>query len=99
MGGALLVTLPAYKALRFNEATDPGAGAGFRAWGRRPVDGSHVAGGLLFGAGWGLAGLCPGPAMVNAGLRESRSLVFVAVLFGLRVGLDRLQLQNKGKAA
>jgi hypothetical protein len=43
-----------------------------------------VLGSLAFGAGWGLAGFCPGPALVALGLGESRALIFVgAMLAGM----------------
>lgn len=51
---------------------------------RTDVDRSLVVGSVLFGIGWGLAGLCPGPALVNvAGLWPS-VIVFV---FALTTGM------------
>lgn len=44
------------------------------------VDLRLVGGSLLFGAGWGLAGFCPGPALVNAGSGEPRAWIFVAAM-------------------
>jgi uncharacterized protein len=48
------------------------------------VSGSLVLGAAIFGVGWGLAGYCPGPAVVSLGLgvREG-SLFFVAMLGGM----------------
>ena len=43
-------------------------------------------GGLLFGVGWGLAGFCPGPALVSLGSGQPKALVFVlAMLAGMLV--------------
>jgi uncharacterized membrane protein YedE/YeeE len=43
-----------------------------------------IVGSALFGAGWGLAGFCPGPALVSLGSGESKALVFVlAMLVGM----------------
>ena len=42
------------------------------------IDGRLVAGSLLFGAGWGLVGFCPGPAIVAVGLGEPKAILFVA---------------------
>ena len=42
------------------------------------IDARLVGGSLLFGAGWGLAGFCPGPALVALGLGETQAIVFVA---------------------
>lgn len=39
-----------------------------------------VVGSLLFGMGWGLAGFCPGPALVALGAGEFKALVFVAAM-------------------
>lgn len=44
------------------------------------VDRRLVMGSLLFGAGWGIAGFCPGPALVALGLGETKALVFVAAM-------------------
>lgn len=44
------------------------------------IDARLVVGGLLFGIGWGLAGFCPGPALVAFGMGESKALVFVAAM-------------------
>jgi uncharacterized membrane protein YedE/YeeE len=47
---------------------------------RTDIDRSLIVGSVLFGAGWGLVGLCPGPALVNlAGLVPS-VLVFVLAM-------------------
>lgn len=48
------------------------------------IDGRLIGGGLLFGAGWGLAGYCPGPALVAAGSGSGAALLFVgAMLAGM----------------
>ena len=49
------------------------------------IDSRLLLGSLLFGIGWGIAGICPGPALVLAGTGNSDALVFlVAMLFGDR---------------
>lgn len=51
---------------------------------RTDVDRSLVAGSVLFGLGWGLAGLCPGPALVNiAGLWPSVIVFVLAMTAGM----------------
>jgi len=50
----------------------------------RTVDRRLVAGSLLFGIGWGIAGFCPGPALVAFGMGEGKAVVFVvAMLAGM----------------
>ena len=52
----------------------------------RQVDRRLVGGSLLFGIGWGVAGFCPGPALVALGMGESKAAVFViAMLVGMAV--------------
>ena len=40
-----------------------------------------IIGSSLFGAGWGLAGLCPGPAIASLALLNTSSIVFVITMF------------------
>ena len=52
----------------------------------REIDSRLVMGGLVFGIGWGLAGFCPGPALVSAGAGHVQAMVFlVAMLAGMAV--------------
>jgi uncharacterized protein len=44
------------------------------------IDGPLVIGALTFGAGWGLVGLCPGPALENLASLSPQVLVFVAAM-------------------
>jgi uncharacterized membrane protein YedE/YeeE len=44
------------------------------------IDRRLAGGSLLFGIGWGLAGFCPGPALVALGMGEWKALVFVAAM-------------------
>jgi hypothetical protein len=47
---------------------------------RRDIDVRLVGGSLLFGIGWGLVGLCPGPALVALGSGQGKALLFVAAM-------------------
>lgn len=50
----------------------------------RQIDRRLVSGSVLFGIGWGLAGFCPGPALVALGMGELKALLFVvAMLAGM----------------
>ncbi len=60
------------------------------------IDRRLLSGSLLFGAGWGLAGFCPGPALVALGMGELKAVVFVAAMLA-GMGLFEL-LERRGKA-
>ncbi|KNZ32147.1 MAG: hypothetical protein AD742_13645 [Methylibium sp. NZG] len=50
----------------------------------RPIDRRLVVGSVMFGVGWGVAGFCPGPALVALGMGQGKALVFVgAMLAGM----------------
>jgi uncharacterized membrane protein YedE/YeeE len=52
----------------------------------RHIDKRLVVGSLTFGAGWGLAGFCPGPALVAVGAGEIKAIVFVvAMIAGMAI--------------
>ena len=65
------------------------------AAGSSPIDRSLVIGAAIFGAGWGLGGFCPGPALANLGALRMEALVFVpAMAIGMLIaqrffGADR----------
>lgn len=62
----------------------PLAGAKFSLPTRDDIDAPLVVGALLFGAGWGLVGLCPGPAVVAlATLHEDVLVFFVSMIAGM----------------
>ncbi|WP_433704300.1 DUF6691 family protein [Paraburkholderia sacchari] len=57
------------------------------------IDRRLIAGALVFGAGWGLAGFCPGPALVSAASGQPRAWLFVAAMFAgmaLFAALERM---------
>lgn len=50
------------------------------------IDKRLIIGSLIFGVGWGLAGFCPGPALVSLGAGEPKAAVFViAMILGMLV--------------
>jgi len=71
MAGAIAVGLPAFALAKRRRVPLPEA---------TTVDRRLVGGSLLFGVGWGLVGLCPGPALVVAGLGDMKALGFVAAM-------------------
>lgn len=77
MGTALLVHAPLGALVRRGK---PRFSPAFHLPTRRDLDRPLVVGALIFGAGWGLAGLCPGPALVSAAGGSVDALVFVAAM-------------------
>lgn len=84
MGGAILVGVFAFALA--NKRTSTFFGGALHLPGSKDIDRRLVVGGLTFGAGWGLAGFCPGPALVSLGMGEPKAAVFVvAMLAGMGV--------------
>lgn len=71
MAGAIAVHLPVYRLVARRRPP-------FAAPGDERIDAALVGGAALFGVGWGLAGYCPGPAVVAAVSGQVSTLVFVA---------------------
>jgi uncharacterized membrane protein YedE/YeeE len=78
MGGALLAAAPGFYFAR--KRTQPLLAAQFRWPTRNEIDGTLIGGSVLFGAGWGLIGLCPGPAIVNLATLLPQVAVFVIAM-------------------
>jgi uncharacterized protein len=79
MAGAILVGLFAFAVAQRRSTTLLGT-AIIHLPQRDPVDRRLMAGSLLFGVGWGLAGFCPGPALVSLGAGQPKAAVFVAAM-------------------
>jgi uncharacterized membrane protein YedE/YeeE len=84
MAGAIGVGLAAFAVAGRRTTSLLGAPMRLPASGR--VDTRLVAGSVLFGVGWGIAGFCPGPALTALGMGQPKSVVFVlAMLAGMGV--------------
>lgn len=78
MGAAVLVTAIGY---RFVFARGrPLFDSSFSVPTRRDVDARLVGGAILFGAGWGLSGFCPGPAVAALSQGRPEFIAFVATM-------------------
>jgi uncharacterized membrane protein YedE/YeeE len=78
MLGAIAVFAPLYR-LTVHKAR-PVFGSEFvmhRTW---PLDARLMIGAAVFGVGWGIAGFCPGPALVSAGTGALAALVFASTM-------------------
>ena len=82
MGGAVAVSAVAFFIARRRSVSL--LGAALKLPTARQIDRRLVIGSVLFGVGWGIAGFCPGPALVALGMGEAKAVVFmVAMLAGM----------------
>ena len=78
MAGAILVALPAFRvAARRRQSL---LGEPMRLPTATRIDRQLVLGSLAFGAGWGLAGFCPGPALASLTTGAMQPLIFCAAM-------------------
>ena len=84
MGGAIAVGFFAFALAR--KRTTNFMGGALHLLKSTQIDMRLLIGGLTFGAGWGLAGFCPGPGIVSMGSGELKAAVFVAaMLLGMAI--------------
>jgi uncharacterized membrane protein YedE/YeeE len=82
MGGAVAVGVLAYALAKRRQTT--WLGLPMLIPGATHIDRRLVIGSLLFGVGWGLTGICPGPALVLVGAGVAKGIIFaVAMLVGM----------------
>jgi uncharacterized membrane protein YedE/YeeE len=93
MVGAIAVGLVAFAVAR--SRTRSFLGLAIQLPAARHVDKRLVGGSLLFGVGWGLAGFCPGPALVALGMGELKAAVFVAAML---LGMAAFELLERRPA-
>ena len=80
MLGAILISSPVFYLLK--EKTKPLFDEKFHITSLKKVDKSIIIGASLFGVGWGLVGLCPGPAIASLSLINMNSIIFVISMVG-----------------
>src|SRR5689334_6442052 len=89
MAAALAVAMPGFR-LADRGARPWFAGEYFRP-GKSGIDRPLVAGAAMFGLGWGLVGLCPGPALENLATLSPGIIVFVVAMAAGMVAHDTWQ--------
>lgn len=77
MGGAIL---PMALAWAFTRGRTPLTGGTFPARPEPRLDRRLIIGAVLFGIGWGLVGLCPGPALASLSYGGIEGFVFLAAM-------------------
>jgi hypothetical protein len=80
MAGAILVGFFAFRAAGRRGRTFLGGALHLPT--RRDIDLRLLGGAAVFGIGWGLAGFCPGPALVSFASGVDQAAVFVAAMLG-----------------
>lgn len=94
MGGAIPVSAIGFYLTRHRTA--PLFGKRFQIPANTKLDKRLMLGALGFGAGWGLAGFCPGPALVALGTGSIKGIVFVAAMLS---GMVIFEMLEKRKSA
>ena len=71
MGGAMALSIPGFAIA--SKTKTPACTGEFSIPKNRKIDDKLMLGGVLFGAGWGLAGMCPGPAIEHGGEADAEA--------------------------
>ena len=94
MAGAVAVGADAFAVAGKRASTLLGAPMALPA--ARGIDRRLVFGSLAFGVGWGLAGFCPGPALVALGAGKVKALVFVAAMLAGMLAFELAERARSG---
>jgi uncharacterized membrane protein YedE/YeeE len=79
MIGALIIVSPLFYLFKNKEK--PIFSKNFSMPNKKEIDTKLIGGSILFGAGWGLVGLCPGPAITSMAFFNVNSIIFVITMF------------------
>lgn len=98
MGGGVLVSLPFFQ-FGLSHLQKPVVEEVFRLPSRTDIDAQLIGGAALFGIGWGLVGLCPGPAIASLAYVNFDIQYFVIAMFAGMYAADFLEklLPNLGQ--
>jgi uncharacterized membrane protein YedE/YeeE len=87
MGGAIAVGIFAFARAR--RQARAWSGEAMELPSSQVIDARLIVGGVLFGVGWGVAGFCPGPAIVAAGSGVGSGVIFVVAMLAGMLAHDR----------
>lgn len=79
MGGALMVFMPCY-FLIIKPRHQALSGCEYSLPKGQRIDSKLISGSALFGLGWGIAGICPGPAVASLGLGNASIVIFFCAM-------------------
>jgi len=94
MGGAILVGFAAFRIAGKRERAL--LGDAMRLPTATHIDRRLVLGGLAFGAGWGLAGFCPGPALASLATGGAKVMIFAGAMVA---GMVVFEVLERGRTA
>lgn len=98
MGGALLVFMPFY-LLVIKPKQQPLVASEFCVASGNKIDKKLITGASIFGLGWGIAGICPGPVVSSlSGGNSGTWVFFTAMLLGFAVA-NAYNVRNERSAA
>jgi uncharacterized membrane protein YedE/YeeE len=97
MAGAIAVHFSAYRWTK--RRTAPLFAPKFLVPSRRDIDAKLLVGAALFGAGWGLGGYCPGPAVVSLPGGAAQTLVFVVAMLAGMFATAKLEAYSAKRKA
>ena len=95
MGGAVGINVILFALILRRRG--PILGGAFQIPRRRDIDGRLLLGAAIFGAGWGIAGYCPGPSIVSLASGNAGPIVFVAAM-AAGLAAPRLLESTRGSA-
>ena len=95
MAGAVAIGVIAFRVTRRRSRSILGAPMSWPAAAR--IDRPLIIGSALFGIGWGIAGFCPGPALVTASSGQPKAWLFVLALIA-GIGLHSLVTRRRATA-
>ncbi len=95
MGGAVAVHFVLFRLILRRQS--PLYSPAFHVPGQDGIDRRLLVGSALFGAGWGLAGYCPGPAIVASASGSGRAWVFTAAMLAGMAGFQLLTRRSGGE--
>jgi len=96
MGGAIAIGFFAFKYAETRDTTFLGEELNLPR--NNTIDKRLIGGSLLFGAGWGLGGFCPGPGLVSLGMGYSGGIIFALSMVVGMLAFELIQ-KNSGRVS
>lgn len=92
MGGAIFVGVFSFKYIVNREKTL--LGGSLHLSNEKSINKRLIFGSLIFGLGWGVAGFCPGPALVSLGMGSLKGALFVIAMLAGMLTFKLVQKNN-----